>query len=99
MDFLRSMAGYTRKEQIRNTRIREELAIFNINNKILKSRSNSEGSFNIHPKRRRNNGRPQIQRRTNILFKKAEQAKHGLIHEGDDALLSKTRVDMGIILK
>jgi hypothetical protein len=34
-----SAAGYSRKDQIRNTKIREELNIFNLNNKILKSRS------------------------------------------------------------
>jgi hypothetical protein len=36
---LRSVAGYTRKDQIRSTKIREELNMFNVNNKILKSKS------------------------------------------------------------
>jgi hypothetical protein len=39
MKFLRSVAGYTRKDQIINTKIREELNIFNLNAKIIKSRS------------------------------------------------------------
>jgi hypothetical protein len=39
MTFLRSVAGYTRKRQIRNTKIREELNIFNLNAKIIKSTS------------------------------------------------------------
>jgi hypothetical protein len=36
MKFSRSVAGYIRKGQIRNTKIREELNIFNLNNKIIK---------------------------------------------------------------
>jgi hypothetical protein len=36
---LLSVAGYTRKEQIKNTKIKEKRNIFNLNNKILKSRS------------------------------------------------------------
>jgi hypothetical protein len=38
MKFLRSVAGYITKGQIRNTKIREELNIFNLNAKIIKSR-------------------------------------------------------------
>jgi hypothetical protein len=34
-----SVAAYTRKDQIRNTKVREELDILNLNNKILKSKS------------------------------------------------------------
>jgi hypothetical protein len=72
MKSLRSVAGYTRKDQIRNTKIREELNIFNINAKIIKSRSQwkyyhvqrMEGrrilkkilTYNL--KRKRNIGRP-----------------------------------------
>jgi hypothetical protein len=36
---IKFVAGYTRKDQIRNTRIGEKLNIFNASNKILKSRS------------------------------------------------------------
>jgi hypothetical protein len=39
MKFFRSVAGYTRKDQTGNTKIREELNILNLNNKILISRS------------------------------------------------------------
>jgi hypothetical protein len=39
MKFFRSVAGYTMKDQIGNTKIREELNIFNLNNKTLISRS------------------------------------------------------------
>jgi hypothetical protein len=39
MKFLRNEAGCTRKDQTRNTKIREELNIFNLSNKILKYRS------------------------------------------------------------
>jgi hypothetical protein len=39
MKLLWSVAGYTRKDQIGNTKIREELNIFNLNNKTLISRS------------------------------------------------------------
>jgi hypothetical protein len=39
MKFLRSVAGNTGKDQIRNTKIREGLNIFNLDDKILKSRS------------------------------------------------------------
>jgi hypothetical protein len=74
MKFLRSVAGYRNKGQIRNTKIREELNIFNLNDKILKSRS--QWKYHVQrmedtripkkiltytPKRRRNIGRPQLQ--------------------------------------
>jgi hypothetical protein len=39
MVFFRNAGGYVRKDQIRNNQIREELNIFNLVNKILKSRS------------------------------------------------------------
>jgi hypothetical protein len=39
MKFLRSVTCYTRKDLIRNKKIREELNIFNLKNKIKKSRS------------------------------------------------------------
>jgi hypothetical protein len=39
MKFLRSAEGYAREDNIRNTKIREELNIFNLNAKIIKSRS------------------------------------------------------------
>jgi hypothetical protein len=39
MKFLRNVAGYTRNDQMRRTKIREELSIFNLNAKIIKSRS------------------------------------------------------------
>jgi hypothetical protein len=39
MKVLSSAAGYTWKDQLRNTKIREELNIFNLNDKIIKSRS------------------------------------------------------------
>jgi hypothetical protein len=35
--FLSGVSGYTGKYQIRNTKIKEELIIFNLNAKILKS--------------------------------------------------------------
>jgi hypothetical protein len=37
--FLWSAAGYTRRDQIRNTKIGEELNVFNLNNKFIKLRS------------------------------------------------------------
>jgi hypothetical protein len=39
MNFLRSVAGYKRIDQIRNSKTREELNIFNLNDKILNFRS------------------------------------------------------------
>jgi hypothetical protein len=39
MNFLRSVAGYRRIDQIKNSKIREELNIFNSNDKILNFRS------------------------------------------------------------
>jgi hypothetical protein len=39
MKLLRTVAGYITKEQIEKSKIREELNIFNLNAKIIKSRS------------------------------------------------------------
>jgi hypothetical protein len=39
MKSLRSVTGYTRKDQMRNTEIIKELNFFNLNAKIIKSRS------------------------------------------------------------
>jgi hypothetical protein len=76
MKFLRCVAGYTRKDQVRNTKIREELNIFNLNSKILKSRSQwkyhmqqledkwiLKKILSYNPKRRKNIGRPQLRRK------------------------------------
>jgi hypothetical protein len=40
MKFLRNVAGYTLKDQIRNTVIRNELKVFSLNNRIQNSRLN-----------------------------------------------------------
>jgi hypothetical protein len=40
MKFLRNVAGYTLNDQIPNTVIRNELKIFNVNNRIQKNRLN-----------------------------------------------------------
>jgi hypothetical protein len=73
MKFLTSAAGYTRQDQTLNTKIREELNIFNLNDEILKSGSQWEyhvrrmedkripkENSNIPPPQRRNIGRPQL---------------------------------------
>jgi hypothetical protein len=39
MRFLKNVAGYIKRDHLRNIRIREELNVFNISNKILKSLS------------------------------------------------------------
>jgi hypothetical protein len=39
MTCLRSVAGYTRKDQIKNKKIEEEIIIFNLSNNIQNSRS------------------------------------------------------------
>jgi hypothetical protein len=39
MNFLRSVAAYKRVDQTRNSKIREELNIFNLHDKILNFRS------------------------------------------------------------
>jgi hypothetical protein len=56
------VARYTRKDQIRNIKIREELSIFNLNAKIIKPRSramngrqtDSEENSNIQPEKKTN---------------------------------------------
>jgi hypothetical protein len=71
MRFLRNVAGYTTKDQIRYTKIREELNIFILNNNILKSRTQWKYHVQLKqdgrilnkiltysPKIRRNIGRP-----------------------------------------
>jgi hypothetical protein len=71
--FLRSAAGCIKKDQIRNTKIREELNIFNLNAKIMNSRSQwkyhvqrmedrriLKKILTCNPKRRLNVGRPQL---------------------------------------
>jgi hypothetical protein len=64
---LRIVAGYTRKDQVRNTKIGEELNIFNLNNKVLKSRSHattgrriSKKILTCNPKRRKNIKTPTV---------------------------------------
>jgi hypothetical protein len=94
--FLRSVAGYTRKDQITNTKIREKLNIFNLNAKIIKSRSQWKHQMQrmedrqipkkiltYIPKRKRNIGCPQLDGGISILFKRTEQTKYGLIHENN----------------
>jgi hypothetical protein len=73
MKFLRSVAGYTRKDQIKDTKIKEELNISKLNAKIIKSRSQwkyhvqrmearriPKKILTYNPKRKRNIGRPQL---------------------------------------
>jgi hypothetical protein len=40
MKFLRNVAGYTLQDKIRNTAIRNEINIFNLNNRIQNNRLN-----------------------------------------------------------
>jgi hypothetical protein len=74
MKFLRSVAGYIMKDQLRNTKIREELNIVNINNTILKSKitkeiscatngrqANSEENSNIQPNKTTKYGAPTVE--------------------------------------
>jgi hypothetical protein len=71
MKLLRSVASYIRKDQMRNTEIREELNIFNRNAIIIKSRSQwkyhvqrtehrtiAKTILTYSPGRKRNTGRP-----------------------------------------
>jgi hypothetical protein len=66
MKSLRSVAGYTVKDQTRNTKIKEEPNIFNLNAKIIKSRSramngrqtNSKENSNIQPEKKLKHGTP-----------------------------------------
>jgi hypothetical protein len=73
MKFLMRVAGYTRKDQIRNTEIREEPSIFNLNAKIIKSRSqrkyiraangrqaDSEENSNIQPEKEKKHRTPTV---------------------------------------
>jgi hypothetical protein len=80
MKFLRNVAGYTRKDQIMNIKIMEELNIFSLNNKIIKSTPQCK----YHVLRtedwripKRNVGRPQLSWRD-------QQTKHGLIHDDNN---------------
>ena len=72
MRFLRPTAGYTFLDQKRNNNIREQLGIFNINDKITQYKINwsehiqrmddnrlPKKNFNYKPEGRRNIGRPQ----------------------------------------
>jgi hypothetical protein len=82
MKSLRSIAVYTRKDQIGNTKIREELKIFNLKNTILKSRSSGNITCNewktgrqipmkiltCNAKRERNIGRPPLRWRNQYNF-------------------------------
>jgi hypothetical protein len=67
--FLMSAAGYARKDQIRNTKIKEELDIFNINNKILKSKS----QWKYHVQRME--GRADSEENFHITYKKKTKHK------------------------
>jgi hypothetical protein len=73
MKILRSVAGYIRKNQIQNIKIREELNIFNLNAKSIKSRSQWKNHvqrmedrripkkiLTYNPRKKRNIGRPQL---------------------------------------
>jgi hypothetical protein len=93
MTVFRSAAGYARKDQI-NIEISRELNIRDRNNKIIKSRSHWKYydlripkkivTYEYNPVRRRNVGAHSCDGGTNKLFKRMEQAKHGLIHEDCD---------------
>jgi hypothetical protein len=106
MNCLRSVAGYKRRGQKRNSKIMEELNIFNLNDKILNFRSqwrnhvlrmedgkNPKKILAYNPRGRRDIGRPQL-RWTSILFKRMEWAKYGLILEADDDDIVLTSFEM-----
>jgi hypothetical protein len=82
---LRNVAGYRRRDEIRNTKIRDELNIFNLNNKILKSGSSwkhhvlrmenrriPKKILKYNPKMRRNIGRLLSKWRDQHALKEAE---------------------------
>jgi hypothetical protein len=69
--FFRNVADYTMNNQIRNTKVREELNIFNLNAKIIKSisqwvhhmqrmKDEFRRNFIIQPKRKRKLGSSQL---------------------------------------
>ena len=72
MIFLRPMAGYTILDKKRSSDIREQLGIFNINDKVTQYKINwrehiqrmddnrlPQNNLNYKPEKRRNTGRPQ----------------------------------------
>jgi hypothetical protein len=88
MKFLRSVAGYKRIEQIRNSKIWEELNIFNLNYKILNFRSQWKNHvlrmedgripkkiLTYDPRGRRNIGRHSFHGRSRILFRRTKRAR------------------------
>jgi hypothetical protein len=95
MNFLRSVAGYKRIDQMRNSKIREELKIFNLNDKILNFRSQwknyvlrmEDGKIpkKIQPKRKKGYRMSAMKMEGPVYsFKRTERAKYGLILEEED---------------
>lgn len=97
MRFLRKVAGYMRKDQIRNTKIKEKLNIFILNNKIHKSRTQwryqaqrtQDGRIpnkilTHNPKLRRNIGRLELRWMEQLILQETKQTIHGLIHDDQE---------------